>query len=650
MRTLATLIVVVLLLLVGCRSESERAAMARAPDLESMPAAGSVEGDAGPDAPDARLRRLWSGSDFNFYASSPSPDGRWVTEIDWSTGDLAVRDLMDGRLHRLTAKGSWEESRDYAEVSMFSPDGQRVVYVWFVPETREHEVRVLDFELDEAGVPRGSGLRIAHAGSPLLLYWIYGWTSDDEILAGIYRPGNTTALGLLSLSTGELRVLKSFDWHDAHATVSSDGRFIAYDHPPGPDPRDREIYLLSADGTRETLLVEGPGRDQVLGWLPGDSALLFHSERSGVPSVWRLPMADGRPTGLPQLVREDVRKLEPLGFAGQDFYFGVLVEQPAFRTATIDFTNRRLAQLPTTFEAPFDEGLNRALAWSPDGEHAVHFHDAASHSGTWVYLRTASGEVIGEWKFDFVIRANPAFASWTPDGRSVLFGGIDRQGRGGFFRIDLESGDLELVRRFEHQGYFGRPFSISPDGRSLYFTGIVGGDRVADENGVLDESTEQIVVQDLETGAERALHSVRSQGPVIPSPDGAVLAYHESFLAGGMEADPTIWLFPVDGGEPRILHRVEDPGHPVGIVGWTPDGRFLLFLVRPADSGEHELWRVSRDGHGAERIATIPDYAGGWALHPNGRTLAYRAGRYRGEIWALEGAGERGVVDRGLGR
>jgi Tol biopolymer transport system component len=94
---------------------------------------------------------------------------------------------------------------------------------------------------------------------------MYGWSSDDQVLTGIYRPGNTTALGFLSLSTGELRVLKSFDWRDAHAVLSSDGGFIAYDHPPGPDPSDREIFLMSSDGSNETVLVEGPGRDVVLG-------------------------------------------------------------------------------------------------------------------------------------------------------------------------------------------------------------------------------------------------------------------------------------------------------------------------------------------------------------------------------------------------
>jgi hypothetical protein len=144
MRALPAFILIVVLVLAGCRDESERAAMAGAPDVLAQ--ATTAVSDAGTrlDAPATRLRRLWSGSLFAYYASSPSPDGRYVTDIDWSSGDLAVRDLATGGLHRLTDKGSWAESADYAQVSRFSPDGRRVVYGWYVAKADEYEIRVLE--------------------------------------------------------------------------------------------------------------------------------------------------------------------------------------------------------------------------------------------------------------------------------------------------------------------------------------------------------------------------------------------------------------------------------------------------------------------------------------------------------------------------
>ena len=489
------------------------------------------------------------------------------------------------------------------------------------------EVRVMDFVVDEAGVPHGSDPRVVHPG-PQVVYWLYGWSPDDEILTGIYRPDATFALAFLSLSTGSLRVLKSFDWREARAALSADGRFIAYDHPTGPDSEDRDVYLLSADGQRETKLFEGPENDVVLGWAPGDVSLLVYSERSGTSSVWRLPMSDGQPVGPAVLVREDVRKLQPFGFAGEAYYFGVIAETPNFRTATIDFEGRRLLGQPMAFDAPYG-GAIRALAWSPDGEYVV--HDAAGPVDTRIYVRTADGEVIREWNFDLQMR--PLF-HWAPDGGSIFLPVSDDRGRKGIYRIDLQSGEMETIRRFAPNLEADLSFSISPDGRSLYFARVRPGASEPD-----DRLITEIVEHDLATGAERPIHRVRDDGPAYVSPDGAWLVQVEEWP----NADQAIRLFPVGGGDPRVLHRVEQGGIR-SIVGWTPDAASVLFLVTLPAAGDRliptvELWRVSREGGDGERITEIPEAAGaiGAALHPDGRTIAFRAGRLRGGIWALDG-------------
>lgn len=589
---------------------------------------------------DAKLRRLWAGRDFNFYVSSPSPDGRYTTEVDWSTGDLAVRDLVTGELHRLTDKGPWEESGDYGEVSRFSPDGRRIIYGWFnstagssgIP-SEHYEVRVQDFSVDESGTPRPSQARVVYGPGPMIPYWFYGWTSDDEVLTGIYRPDNTTALGLLSVADGSLRVLKSFDWREARAVLSSDGKWVAYDFQPDPQSSDHDIYLLPVDGGSETKLVVGEGNDEVLGWMPGDGSLLFHSDRSGSPSVWRLPVSDGRPVGPPVLLRSDVRNPEPLGFAGESFYYGVIVESPTFRSARIDSEEKRLVSLPAVFEPP-SRGSIRGLEWSPDGEHVLHAvrpRDIPSRP-TRIYLRTADGRVVREWTFDITIRRG--IIRWAPDKEWVLLSAIDGHGRDGIFRIDLSSGELSLVRRFG-ENETDRSFSISRDGRSLYLA------RVRTVDGELVPGQADIVEHDLETGRERAIQAVRDRGSVVPSPDGAWLAFTEVGAAG---RDPAIQLFPVDGGRPRILHR-EATGKDLRMVGWTPDSQWLLFYTGPSATA-YELWRVSPTGGGAERLAgELPGTdVPGLALHPDGRTIAYRTGELRGEIWALDFSAKRDTV------
>jgi Tol biopolymer transport system component len=93
-------------------------------------------------------------------------------------------------------------------------------------------------------------------------------------------------------------------------------------------------------------------------------------------------------------------------------------------------------------------------------------------------------------------------------------------------------------------------------------------------------------------------------------------------------------LFPAEGGRPRILHRGETGRY--RLVGWTPDGQWLLFYDG-SPTAPYELWRVSRRGGDAERLAELPDTDfRSVVLHPDGRTIAYLAGQLRGEIWAID--------------
>ncbi len=61
------------------------------------------------------VRLVWSGSDVDL-SGTPSPDGRHMAFVDWSTGDVAVRDLVAGTSRRLTDQGSWAESDAFAEL------------------------------------------------------------------------------------------------------------------------------------------------------------------------------------------------------------------------------------------------------------------------------------------------------------------------------------------------------------------------------------------------------------------------------------------------------------------------------------------------------------------------------------------------------
>jgi Tol biopolymer transport system component len=278
----------------------------------------------------------------------------------------------------------------------------------------------------------------------------------------------------------------------------------------------------------------------------------------------------------------------------------------------------------------------------------IHRVDHPTAAGTWIQLRRADGRLVSEWKFD--LWPMRTVFKWAPDGNSVVVPARDSRERPGFMRIDLETGELSMVRRLETGGEAGRVFAISLDGRMLYFT------RHPIRDGVLDESFAEIVAHDLTTGEEKAIRRVHGHGNVTISPDGEWLALATGTRTGET-IQTTLQVVASDGSEARTVYRgagadsprpVEPDAQPVGdvlfcqcqVVGWSPDSRSVLFLDlvddAPDTPSDVELLRVPLDGSAVERVATILDYDAGAVLHPDGRTIAYRTGRSRGEIWALE--------------
>ena len=596
--------------LFACRPEAQRSALARAAQ--------------------ASATRLWSGSDFNFYASRPSPDGRWVTEIDWMTGDLAARDLTTGLLHRLTAKGTWQTSGDYAASAAFSPDGERVGYVWWNDDDQRHELRVLEFRLDADGKPVGSNVRTV-LSTPRGAYAVHGWTADDRILGTLRRPGRTLALALVHAANGEVSILESFDWRNPRAAISPDGRFVAYDLPEDTSDPDRDIFLLSIEDGTKTVLVDDPGDDVLLGW-DVDGDVLFARREGRRSAVSRLPMARGAIDGSPLVVLEDfLGRVEPLGVGGDAFYFGVVVESRTFGVAELDDASR-LSTEPEPFDSPVG-GRVDAWDWSRDGRH----YAAAVRSG------------IPEAGFDIVIGSEDGVERhrfhgfgrverlrWAPNGQSIVFFGFDDRDRPGLRALDLDSGEIRTLRRFDHYwGAMGGHFALSPDGREVYFRLLARGAAVG------SDAEGSLVALDLASGAERYVRPVRGGGSVAISADGRRLAYVDR-VRGGPERVVLRVSTPV-GGEPRIAYRAAGEDLIDGL-NWTPDGGGLVLLGGPPT--EPEILRITADsGEVTAVIAGVPPQGGmDLRLHPDGRQIAFVSGENRGEIWALEGL--RGVAAR----
>ena len=114
-----------------------------------------------------------------------SPDGSYFTYVDWSTGDLAVTDVATGENRRLTDKGSWTESDEYAELSIVSPDGKKIAYAWF--NGRFYEMRLVGFD--------GSDHRVLYSHEDVDYLWPGAWSPDGKyVTATLVKDNNTHEL------------------------------------------------------------------------------------------------------------------------------------------------------------------------------------------------------------------------------------------------------------------------------------------------------------------------------------------------------------------------------------------------------------------------------------------------------------------------
>src|SRR5437867_6379628 len=139
------------------------------------------------------------------------------------------------------------------------------------------------------------------------------------------------------------------------------------------------------------------------------------------------------------------------------------------------------------------------------------------------------------------------------------------------------------------------------------------------------------------------------------SPDGRWIAF-----TGEYDGNRDVYVIPAEGGEPRRLTFWTDTGHPSEragpnnmVIGWTPDGKRVLFRSR------HQAWE-DRSGRlytvalGGVLPEPLPMPEGGLAaFSPDGRRVVYNRiftnfrtwKRYRGgmtlSLWIYDLAGNR---------
>jgi Tol biopolymer transport system component len=281
------------------------------------------------------------------------------------------------------------------------------------------------------------------------------WSPDGrQILVVLHREKAASQLALISVADGSARVLKTFERElPRKMSISLDGRTIAYDLIAQANAPERDIFLLATDGSGETPLVQHPSDDTVIGWAPDGKSLLFATDRTGTPSAWLVRVSDGKAQGAPELVKQGLGAILPLGFTRSGALFYVL--QVGIRdvfTATLDPATGQVQTPPQPVD-PRLVGSKSDPAWSPDGRYLAYLSRGGSTPPSGTCIVSIRAVASGEARELSLWLDSMTEIGWSADGRSLLAVGQDKQGRLGAFRIDAQTGAITF---FPDPGGFGR--------------------------------------------------------------------------------------------------------------------------------------------------------------------------------------------------
>ena len=567
---------------------------------------------------DVSLRQVWAGPDVGGIGSV-SPDGRYLSFVNWDTEDLALRDLMAGESRLLTNKGGWAESEEFAtDFSVISPDARQVVYGWH-NEDYFIDLRVIGVK----GVSGGEQPRILYSNRELSFVAPLAWFPDGRrVLTRFVRKDRTAQIVIFDTRDESVKVLRTVNWRWPGKTVlSPDGRYILYDAPVGKGQNaPHDIFLLAADGSSEIPLVAHPANDEVLGWTPDGAAVLFASDRGGRRGAWLLPIADGKAQGEASILRSNLDAGTALGFSTDgSFFYERQTRMMDVYTVSLDFEEGKVAGRPERVAQRF-VGSNRAPDWSPDGKYLAYISlrgEAAAGSRTLVIRSMQTGEE-RDLTLDMGYFARPR---WAPDGRSFILASRGLRAVWGIFRVDANTGKLTMVVSPQEDTAYLSP-QLTPDGRTLFYTAHNNRERLA-----------MIRARNLESGEERVVYRSENTWPRFDlSPAADRLAVIEQDRETQSDV---LRLLSAEGETPRELLRLQFPEFMGNLPVWTADGKSIL-IWRGGRNSRPELWNVPVDGSPPQRTGLTSNNHTAVSVHPDGRQIAFTAGDVSREVWVME--------------
>jgi Tol biopolymer transport system component len=564
-----------------------------------------------------RLRQLWSSVDAPSFAAVSS-DAETLVFTDWTTGDLARRDLASGVTVRLTNKGPWEKSSAFAEGAAISPDGRTVAYAWFT-DSGSYELRT---------VPLAGGPSTVVPLPRMYYVMPFAWMPDGRgVLASVHPHDGTPGDGHIAIVNvnGQVRRISPDQWNGTSvATVSPDGRWIAFDVVDSASAL-RDLRIASTDGAVARMLVTGPANDWFPMWTPDGRSVAFLSDRTGVPVLMIVDVSEGEPNGQPRTLKSDFGGNHPFGFTRS----GGLVYGPRAPSSDIVVARVRIDSATISVERSATRsfvGRNQFPSWSPDGNVLAFVSARGTGTGlpferipVLVDMRTGAQREFPNL-MAYMLRAR-----WSADGRTLLLAGRRAVGdrEHSLYAFDPERNTLEQI---------GAPAELAT------YEATLGGRGILHTRN--DTAMGQLRRFTFADRREEVIYRVEGKGRIgsfAESPDGKYIAVTALHHQGTSDSRTETLILAQDGSVVRRLPNVVPTGY--FQLQWPLDGRFLVGVAPRAVGNERYLWRIPVDGSAATRFNLEPRVISTFRLTRDGTRAAILMddpGQTAPAVWLVE--------------